>query len=111
MINVDEKSTKNVKMKKVIEKKFLKKKRNFHTIMFDVVDVRNSNTMIFIKYHIDDTITISNNFTKFFFEFENSLKKKSATQAQKKKQKKEKNFQKKNKNENFEKIKENETEE
>ena len=29
MINVDEKSTKNVKMKKIIKKRFSKKKREF----------------------------------------------------------------------------------
>ena len=33
MINVDEKSTKNVKIKKIIKKKFLKKKENFNTII------------------------------------------------------------------------------
>ena len=67
IINVDEKSTKNVKMKKVVKKKFLKEKRNPDTIMFDVVNVKNSNTEIFTKYHIDDTMTISSSFTKFFF--------------------------------------------
>ena len=78
MINVDEKPAKNVKMKKIVEKKFLKKKKNFDTMMFDAIDVKNSNAMIFMKYYIDDTITTSSNFTKSFFEFENFLKKKSA---------------------------------
>ena len=32
--------------------------------MFEVVDVKNSNAEIFMKYHIDDTITISSSFTK-----------------------------------------------
>ena len=33
-------------------------------MMFKVVDVKNSNAVIFMKYHIDDTTTISNSFTK-----------------------------------------------
>ena len=41
-----------------------------------------------MKYHINDTTTISNNFTKFFFEFENFLKEKSAAQTHEKEQKK-----------------------
>ena len=41
MINVDEKSTKNVKMKKVVKKKFSKEKENFNTMMFEIVDVKN----------------------------------------------------------------------
>ena len=85
MINVDEKSTENIKMKKIVEKKFLKKKENFNTIMFDDVNVKNSNAEILIKYHINDTTTISNNFTKFFFEFENFSEKEYATQIHKKK--------------------------
>ena len=83
MISVDEKSTENVKIKKIIEKKFLKKKENFDTMMFDVVDNKNSDA-ITIKYHINDITTISSSFTKFFFEFKNFLKKKNAAQTQKK---------------------------
>ena len=64
MISADEKPTKDVKMKKIMKKKFLKKKENLDTIMFEVVDVKNSNAMIFMKYHIDDTMTISSSFTK-----------------------------------------------
>ena len=64
MINVDEKSTENVKIKKIVKKKFSKKKENLDTMMFEVVGVKNSNVVIFIKYHINDTTTISNNFTK-----------------------------------------------
>ena len=67
MINVDEKSTKDVKIKKIIEKRFLKKKKNSDITIFDVVDVKNSNAKIFMKYYIDDTTTISSNFIKFFF--------------------------------------------
>ena len=65
--------------------------------MFDDVDVKNLNAKFFIKYHINDTTTISNNFTKFFFEFESFLIKESAAQTHEKEQKKEKNS-KENKN-------------
>ena len=88
MISVGEKSTKNVKMKKIIEKKSSEKKKNFHTMMFEIVDVKNSNAKIFMKYHFDDTTTTFDNFMKFFFEFENFLREKNATQTHKKIQKK-----------------------
>ena len=96
MINVGEKPAEDVKMKKVVEK-FSKKKENSDTMMFEIVDVKNSNARILMKHHIDDTTSTSNNFTKFFSEFENFLKKESATQAkaQKKKQKKKKEFEEK----------------
>ena len=64
MINVGEESTKNVKMKRVVKEKFSKKEENFDTMMFEVVDVKDSNVMIFMKYHIDDTTTISSSFTR-----------------------------------------------
>ena len=64
MINVDEKSAKNVKMKKIMKEKSSKKKENFNTMMFGIVDVKDSNAVIFIKYHIDDTTTISSSSTK-----------------------------------------------
>ena len=48
-------------------------------MIFDDVDVKNSNAMVFIKYHINDTITISNHFTKFCLKFENFLKKEDMT--------------------------------
>ena len=32
--------------------------------MFEIVDMKNLNVEIFMKYHINDTTTISNNFTK-----------------------------------------------
>ena len=79
MINVDEKSTEDVKMKKIVKEKFSKKK-NLDTMMFEIVDVKDPNVVIFMKYHINDTTTISNSFTR------------------------EKNS-KKNENENFEKTK------
>ena len=90
-------------MKKIIEKRFLKKEKNFDTMMFDVVDMKNSNAVIFIKYYIDNMITISNSFIKFSFEFKNFLKQKNATQTQKKEQKKKSS--KENENESFEKTK------
>ena len=89
-----------MKMKKIIKKRFSKKEKNFDTMMFEIVDVKNSNTKIFIKYYIDDTTTISNSFTKFSFKFEKILKEKSAAQTHEKEQKKELE---KNKNESFEK--------
>ena len=64
MINADEKSTEDVKMKRIVKKKFSKEKKDLDTMMFEIVDVKNSNAMIFIKYHIDDTIMISSSFTK-----------------------------------------------
>ena len=77
-------------------------------MMFEIVNVKNSDAKIFMKYHIDDTTTISNNFTKFFFEFENFLKKENAAQTHEKKQKKN---SKKNENKSFEKVKKKETDE
>ena len=85
MINADEKSAEDVKMKKIVKKKF-SKKENLDTMMFEIVDVKNSNAVIFMKYHINDTMTISDSFTK----------KKSS---------------KKNENKNFEKAKEKKTDE
>ena len=64
---------------RVVEKEFLKEKKDLDTMMFDIVDVKNSNAEIFIKYYINDTTTISNDISKFFFEFENFLKKENAT--------------------------------
>ena len=103
IINVDKKSTNDVKMKKIVEKEFSKEKENFDTMMFEIVDVKNSNIKFFIKYHINDTTTISNSFTKFSFELENFSEEENATQAHEKKQKKKKNS-KKNENESFEKT-------
>ena len=81
MINVDEEPAKDVKMKKIIKKKFSEKKEDFDIMMSEIVSVKNSNAKIFMKHHIDDTTTISNSFTKFFFEFENFLKKEDAAQT------------------------------
>ena len=86
MISVGEESAENVKIKKIMKKESSKKKENLNTIMFEVVDVKDSNAVIFMKYHIDDTMTISSSFTE-----EKSLKK--------------------NKNKNFEETKKKETDE
>ena len=64
MINVGEKPTENMKMKEIVKEKFSKKEENFDIMMFEVVDVKNSNAVIFMKYHIDDTTTISGSFTR-----------------------------------------------
>ena len=64
MINVGEKLTKNVEIKRVVKKKFSKKKENFDIMMFEVVDVKNPNAVTFMKYYINDTTTISSSFTK-----------------------------------------------
>ena len=97
-MNIDEKSTKNVKIKKIIEKNFSKKKKDLNTI-FEIVNVKNLITRTFMIYHIDNTIIISNIITKFFFKFENFLKKADATQTKMKKKKfkkrKEKKFREK----------------
>ena len=64
MINAGEKPAEDVKMKKIVKKEFSKEKENFDIMMFEAVDVKNSNAMTFMKYYIDDTTTISNSFTK-----------------------------------------------
>ena len=86
MINAGEKSTKNVKMKKIVKEKFSKEKKDLDTMMFEIVDVKNSNAVTFMKYYIDDTMTTSGSFTK-------------------------KKNSKKNENESFEKTKEKKTDE
>ena len=106
MINVDEKSTEDVKMKKIVEKRFSKEKKNSDTMMFEVVGVKNSNARIFMKYHIDDTTSTSSSFTKFSFKFESFLKKENTAQTKAQKKKK---SSKKNKNESFEKAEEKKT--
>ena len=64
IINVGEESTKDVKMEKIVKEKFSKKKKNFDTMMFEIVDVKNSDAVTFMKYYIHNTTTISSNFTK-----------------------------------------------
>ena len=64
MISVGEKPAENVKMKKIMKKKFSKKEKNFDTMIFEIVDVKDSNAVIFMKYYIDDTTTTSSSFMK-----------------------------------------------
>ena len=64
MISAGEKPAEDVKIKRIIKKKFSKKEKNLDTMMFEIVDVKNSNAVILMKYYINDTITISSSFTK-----------------------------------------------
>ena len=73
------------KDKKNCLKKLLKTEEDSDTMMIEIVDVKNLNAEICMKYYIDDTTTILNNFTKFFFEFENFLRKENAMQMHEKK--------------------------
>ena len=63
IINAGEEPAEDVKMKRIVKKKF-SKKENLDTMMFETVGVKNSNAVIFMKYHIDDTTTTSDSFTK-----------------------------------------------
>ena len=63
MISVGEESTEDVKMERIVKKKF-SKKEDLDTMMFGDADVKNSNAVTFMKYHIDDTTTISSSFTE-----------------------------------------------
>ena len=63
MINADEEPTEDVKMKKIVKEKF-SKEENFDTMMFEVAGVKNPNAVTLMKYHIDDTMTISSSFTR-----------------------------------------------
>ena len=64
MINIDEKSTENAKVEKIIQKKFSKKKENFDMMMFKIVNVKNLKARIFIIYYIDDTMSSLNIITR-----------------------------------------------
>ena len=75
-INADEKSAK-MNMKKLVKKKFEKKKENFRYVMFENLIVKNSNVRISAKYHIDDTTSSSNIIENFSFEFKNVSKRES----------------------------------
>ena len=75
MININEKSTKNIKIKKIIEEKVSKKKMNSNTIMFENVNVKNPNTRTFIIFYIDNMTSFADTFTsKFLFKFKNFSK-------------------------------------
>ena len=75
-INADEKSAK-MNMKKLIKKKFEKKKKNFRYVMFEDFVVKNSNARISTKHHINDTTSFSSIIENFSFKFENFLKRES----------------------------------
>ena len=63
MINAGEEPTEDVEMKRIMKKKF-SEKEYFDRMIFEIVDMKNSNAVTFMKYHIDDTTTISSSFTK-----------------------------------------------
>ena len=75
-INADEKSAK-MNMKKLVKKKFEKKKENSRYTMFEDLVVKNSNARTSMKHHINDTTSFSNIIENFSFEFENFSKKES----------------------------------
>ena len=75
-INADKKLAK-IKIKKLVKKRFEKKKENFRYIIFEDLVVENSNARVLAKYHINDTTLSSNIIENFSFEFKNVLKKES----------------------------------
>ena len=64
-------------MKKLVKKKFEKKKENFRYVMFENLVVKNSNVRASAKHHINDMTSSSNVIKNFSFEFENFSKKES----------------------------------
>ena len=64
-------------MKKLVKKKFEKKKENFRYIMFEDFVVKNSNARTSAKHYIDDTTSFSNVIKNFSFKFQNFSKRKS----------------------------------
>ena len=68
MINANGKST-NVNMKKVVKKRFEKKKENSRYTMFENFVEKNLNERISKKYHINDMTLFSNIIENFLFEF------------------------------------------
>ena len=69
-INADEKSTK-INMRKLVKKKFEKKKKNFRYIMFEDLVVKNSNARISAKHYINDMTSFLNVIENFSFKFKN----------------------------------------
>ena len=62
-------------MKKMIEEKFSKEKINSNTMMFEGVNVKNSNAQTFIMFYIIDTTSFASIIiSKFLLEFESFLK-------------------------------------
>ena len=59
-----------MKIKKIIENKFFKKKVTSNGIVFESVNVKNTNARIFMMFYIDNTTSFANTFiSKFLFEF------------------------------------------
>ena len=58
-------------MRKLVKKKFEKKKENFRYVMFEDLIVKNSNAQISAKHHINDITSFSSVIENFSFEFEN----------------------------------------
>ena len=69
-INADEKSAK-MNMKKLVKKKFEKKKENSRYVMFEDLVVKNLNVRVSTKYYINNTTSSSNIIENFSFEFKN----------------------------------------
>ena len=70
IINADKKSAK-INMKKLVKKKFEKKKENSRYMMFEDLVVKNSNARVSTKHHINDTILFLSVIENFSFDFEN----------------------------------------
>ena len=75
-INADEKSAK-MNMRKLMKKRFEKKKKNFRYVMFEDLVVKNSNARISAKHYINNTTSSSNVIENFSFKFENFSEKES----------------------------------
>ena len=93
MMSVDEKSTKNLKMKNMIEKNFS------NTMIFESINMKTSNAQTII-FHIDDSTSFTNIFiSKPLLEFESFLKieNEMSTKVQTKEKNSKKKFQKRKK--------------
>ena len=75
-INADEKSTK-MNMKRLVKKKFEKKKENSRYMMFEDFIVKNSNARASAKHYIDNITSFSSVIENFSFEFKNFSEKES----------------------------------
>ena len=64
-------------MKKLVKKKFEKKKKNFRYIMFENLVVKNLNAQVSAKYYINNTTLSSNVIENFSFESKNVSEKES----------------------------------
>ena len=75
-IDADEKSAK-MNMKKLVKKKFEKKKENSRYVMFEDLVVKNLNARTSAKHHINDTTSSLSVIENFSFKFENISEKES----------------------------------